>query len=411
MTDIEVPQRVPHPMVYLVLILPFGAVNGYLTVALAYSLSRSGLSVASVGLLIALFFVPQTWKFLWAPIVDTTLSRKGWYLIGACLSAVGVLAMSMFSVHASDVPMLSVFVVLASLATTLLGMSVESLMAHDTPDSQKGRAAGWFQAGNLGGSGLGGGAALWLAQTVSYPWVTGAALATCFMLCCIALRFIAEPPHTQRQLRIGRKLIDVLQDLWRVSRSRSGYLALLVVFLPIGSGAASNLWSAVADDWHASAHTVELVTGAMSGIVSALGCLAGGYICDRFNRKSTYVAYGLLLVMCALAMAFAARTEVKYVEFTMAYAFVNGLGYAGFSAVTLEAIGQGAAATKYNLFASLSNMPIAYLTALEGWAHSRWGANGFLLVDAGLGAAGIVVFTAVVALTAQRNVPVGAEVL
>jgi MFS family permease len=411
MTDIEIPRHVPHPIIYLALILPFGAVNGYLTVALAYSLSRAGMSVASVGLLIALFFVPQTWKFLWAPIVDTTLSRKGWYLIGAVLSAVGVLAMSMFSVHPSDITLLTVFVVLASIATTLLGMSVESLMAHDTPDGQKGRAAGWFQAGNLGGSGLGGGAALWLAQTVSFPWAAGAALATCFMLCCIALRFIAEPPHPQRQSSIGRKFMVVLHDLWRVSRSRSGYLALLVVFLPIGSGAASNLWSAVADDWRASAHTVELVTGSLNGIVSAIGCLIGGYVCDRFNRKSTYVAYGLMLVAIALAMAFAARTEVIYIEFTLAYAFVNGLGYAGFSAVTLEAIGQGAAATKYNLFASLSNMPIAYLTALEGSAHARWGASGFLFVDAGLGLAGILIFCLVVALTARPPVPIAAEVL
>jgi len=116
-------------------------------------------------------------------------------------------------------------------------------------------------------------------------------------------------------------------------------------------------------------------------------------------------------VLCALGMALAARTEVKFVEFTMAYAFVNGLGYAGFSAVTLEAIGQGAAATKYNVFASLSNMPIAYLTALEGWAHGRWGASGFLFVDAGLGVVGIVVFTVVVALTAIPPVLIGAEAL
>jgi MFS transporter, PAT family, beta-lactamase induction signal transducer AmpG len=411
MTDIQPPRRAPHPFIYLVLILPFGAVNGYLTVALAYSLSRSGMSVANVGLLIALFFIPQTWKFLWAPIVDTTLNRKSWYVIGAFLSAFGVLAMSVFAVHASDVPMLSVFVVVASLATTFLGMSVESLMAHDTPDSQKGRAAGWFQAGNLGGSGLGGGAALWLAQAVPVPWITGGALAICFILCCGALWFIAEPLHTLRKQSISGKLLDVLRDLWRVSRSRSGYLALLLVFLPICSGAATNLWSAAADDWHASAHTVELVTGAMSGIVSAIGCLIGGYVCDRYNRKSTYIVYGWLLVLCALGMIFAARTEATYIEFTMAYAFVNGLGYAGFSAVTLEAIGQGAAATKYNLFASLSNMPIAYLTALEGWAHGHWGASGFLFVDAVLGIVGIVVFTAVVALTGRVAVPMSAEVL
>src|ERR1039457_6694624 len=130
MTIIADPRRAPHPIVYLVLYLPFGAVNGYLTVALAYSLSQSGMSVANVGLLIALFLIPQTWKFLWAPIVDTTLSRKAWYVIGATLSALGVTAMAVFSAHASDLAVLCIFVLVASVATTFLAMSVESMMAY-----------------------------------------------------------------------------------------------------------------------------------------------------------------------------------------------------------------------------------------------------------------------------------------
>jgi predicted MFS family arabinose efflux permease len=210
---------------------------------------------------------------------------------------------------------------------------------------------------------------------------------------------------------IGRKLIDVVQDIWQVARSRSGYLALLVVFLPLGTGAASNLWSAVADDWRASAQTVALVNGVIGGLASALGCVVGGYLCDRLNRKFAYVAYGFIQALCVVAMALCPHTQVAYVEFTLIYAFVNGLCYAGFSAVTLEAMGLGAAATKYNLFASLSNMPIAYLTALEGWAHTQWGTNGFLYFEAAMAAAGIVVFSAVTALSARAIVPLSADTL
>jgi hypothetical protein len=36
------------------------------------------------------------------------------------------------------------------------GMSVESLMAHTTPEALKGRKGGWLQAGSPGGGGLGG---------------------------------------------------------------------------------------------------------------------------------------------------------------------------------------------------------------------------------------------------------------
>jgi len=92
-----------------------------------------------------------------------------------------------------------------------------------------------------------------------------------------------------------------------------------------------------------------------------------------------------------------------YIGFTMTYALVTGLTYAGFSAVVLEAIGLGAAATKYNVFASLSNMPIAYMTVIEGWAQTRWNVSGRLFAEAFFATAGLAVFiAAAVTLTRRR---------
>jgi len=63
------------------------------------------------------------------------------------------------------------------------------------------------------------------------------------------------------------------------------------------------------------------------------------------------------------------------VIFTCVYAFAMGLCYAAFGAVVLETIGAGAAATKDNVLAGISNAPIAYQTVIDGWGHDRWGAN------------------------------------
>jgi len=235
------------------------------------------------------------------------------------------------------------------------------------------------------------------------PWIAGAVLAVACMLCGAALLSLPEPPPIARATSYVRTLGAILKDLWEVSRARAGILALLICFLPIGTGAAANLWSAVADDWHASADTVALVTGVLAGLVSAFGCIVGGYGSDRIDRKSSYALYGLLMVIGAVAMAFAPRTEAMYIVFTLIYAFIQGLTYAAFTAVVLETIGLGAAATKYNVFASLSNMPIAYMTVVNGWAHSRWGATGMLLTEAAIGIVGIVVFVAVAMALPQRQ--------
>ncbi|HXU56555.1 MAG TPA: MFS transporter [Casimicrobiaceae bacterium] len=403
------PVRRTHPSVFLVLIVPFGAMGGYLSVAIGYQLTQAGVSVEEVAALIAASYIPQTWKFLWAPVADTTLSRKTWYLLAGLVSAVGIFVTGAVPADAASLPLLYAAVLISNVASTFLAMATESLMVYNTPPALQGRAGGWFQAGNLGGNGLGGGAGLWLAQTLPEPWMAAAAIAVACALCCAALWFVPEPPPLARTGRYGRMLLDVLKDLWQVVRARAGILALLICFLPIGSGAASNLWAAVADDWHASANTVALATGVFSGIVSALGCIFGGYGADRMDRKTAYALYGLLMALSTAAMAVAPRTETMYVVFTLIYAFIQGLTYAGFTAVVLETIGLGAAATKYNLYASLSNMPIAYMTLVDGWAHTRWGAAGLLNVEAAFGVVGIIVFIVVAMVLPRRGLPASAK--
>ncbi len=394
--------RRTHPSVFLFLIVPFGAMGGYLSVAIGYQLTQAGVGVEEVAALIAASYIPQTWKFLWAPVTDTTLSRKTWYLLAGLVSALGIFVTGAVPADAASLPLLYAAVLISNVASTFLAMATESLMVYNTPPELQGRAGGWFQAGNLGGNGLGGGAGLWLAQTLPDPWMAAAAIAVACALCCAALWFVPEPPPLARTGHYGRMLVAVLKDLWQVARSRTGILALLICFLPIGSGAATNLWAAVADDWHATANTVALVTGVFSGIVSALGCLAGGYGSDRMDRKTAYALYGLLMAVCTVAMAVAPRTETMYIVFTLIYSFIQGLTYAGFTAVVLETIGLGAAATKYNLYASLSNMPIAYMTVVDGWAHTRWGAAGLLNVEAAFGVVGIIVFIAVAMMLPRR---------
>jgi predicted MFS family arabinose efflux permease len=270
------------------------------------------------------------------------------------------------------------------------------MMAYGTHDDEKGRAAGWYMAGNLGGNGLGGGAGLWLAQYLPAAWMAGAIVALLCLLCGLALTWIDEPADQLRQPRVVAGLRDVLVDTWAVARSHLGWIALVLCFMPLGTGAATGLWSAAARDWQASANTVALVTGLMSGIISAAGCLGGGWLCDRMDRKGAYALFGALQALCIFTMALLPHGELQYIVLTSLYAFINGFCYAAFAAYTLEAIGRGAAATKFNVFASLSNLPIWYVTIIDGWAYARWGANGMLYTEASLAAVGLLVFGGIV---------------
>ncbi|MEO6833123.1 MAG: MFS transporter, partial [Chitinophagaceae bacterium] len=126
--------------------------------------------------------------------------------------------------------------------------------------------------------------------------------------------------------------------------------------------------------------------------ISAVGCMVGGWLCDRMNRRSAYLLFGLLAAACAVWMAYAPKTELMFILGTSIYAFTTGLCYAGFTAFTLEAIGKGAAATKYNIFAALSNAPIYFMTYIVGDAYAKHGAKRMLDIEAVYAVGAILVF-------------------
>jgi MFS family permease len=403
-----------HPFLFLVLFIPFGAVQGFLTVALAYELKKKGIDTGDIAIVVGLSYVCLLLKWLWAPLVDTLLTRKIWYVGSTLLCGLGfwLAGRAAMGEHPSLV-LVSAWLTLSNFTATLLAMAVESLMAATIADDRRGSAGGWSQAGNLGGQGVGGGLSLWLIESHGFTEAqSGAALGLLCALCCLALRWVddARPllkvdGHVESAGHLGvvANLKAIGSDLWELLRSRTGILALMICLLPIGSGAAQNLWSPIADEWHASADVVAFVTGAMSGVISAIGCLAGGWLCDRMDRKAAYCLFGLLLAAAAVGMALCPHTSNQYTFWTSAYAFVVGLCYAAYCAVVLEAIGQTAAATKFSFLSAVSNSPIMLMTFVDGAANTRWGTNGMLWTDAWCGVAGIVVFAAVAGGTRRRD--------
>jgi MFS family permease len=348
----------------MVLILPYGTIGGYALVTLPYQLKMAGVSVAQITALSALVILPQTWKFFWAPVVDVTLDQRKWYVISGVFTAMGIAAIGFFPPTRASLTALSIIVFTASAAASFLGMACESLIAHATPDELRGQVAGWYQAGNLGGVGIGGGLGLELAQHLPAPWMASTMVAALCLLCCAALLWAPEAEPAFERGNLFQKLTETTGELWQVVRQRSGVLALILCFLPIATGAAP--FAAMATEWRASDHTVALISGVLGGVISALGCLVGGWVCDRMDRKDAYVWFGIFQAASGIAMALLARTETMYVVLTSIYAFGSGLAFAAFSAFVLEAIGKGAAATKYNALASLSNIPIYYMTNIDG---------------------------------------------
>jgi len=391
---------VRYPVVFALLFAPFGISSGYVGVTMGFLLARAGLPTAMIATLIALSVFPQTWKVLWAPLVDTVGNPKLWYGLGTATVGGTILAMSVLPMTRAEVPVLSALVIFSSVASTLVSMSTEIFMANQTPPELRGRASGWSQAGNLGGNGIGGGIGLLLAEHVGQAWVSGAVLAAICFACWAGMLALPKLRRTASEHSYFRDLIQVAVDVWSVARSRIGYLALVIMVLPIASGAMP--WSAVASEWHAGGDLVAMVNGIGGGLASMVGAMAAAFVCDRLDPKRAYCLFGILVGLAAAAMTLLARSPTVFTVFVLLYNAMVGAGYTGYAAIVLEAIGKKSAATNWNLMAALSNAPITLMGIFDGWMHDRYGTDAMLLGELALPAVTIVLFGLLVVATRPR---------
>jgi len=253
---------------------------------------------------------------------------------------------------------------------------------------------------------LGGGIGLWLLDHMPSPWQAGLVLAVLTLACCIPLRFVPDVPAEASACNLWGAVKHVGSDMWQVLKSPRGILCGTLCFVPVGTGAAGGVLAQaqVAAHWGAHAGEVELVQGLLSGGVSMMGCLAGGYICAHLlGSRTAYAVFGGLMTAVTAVMAVTAPTVGAYIGFNLAYAFTMGLCFAAYASVVLEAIGKGHAATKYNGFSSLSNAPVWYMGLVLAKAETRWGPNAMLLTESALAIVGILVFATTAAIVRRSR--------
>jgi len=156
-----------RPFVFFFLVLPYGISSGFVSITLPFVLTRFGFSVALAASIVAIGVSANLWRFLWGPVADLTLTARRWYLLGLGTSAATLLLVALLPLHQNAVAILMAVVFVSQVAGTLIVLPVGGLMAHTVAEKAKGRAAGWYQAGNLGGNGIGGGVGVWLASLIS----------------------------------------------------------------------------------------------------------------------------------------------------------------------------------------------------------------------------------------------------
>ena len=389
--EIDIATRSLPAPVFGMLTLPLGIQTGFASVTLGYVLSHHGFSVAAVAGLIGLSLLPSTWRFLVGPFIDVSLTPRLWYLLSNGLMSLSFLGVALVPLELASLPILSLLVFTLGVTSNVAGSAKYAVVATTVPSHHRGAVAGWMQAGNLGGTGLGGGIGLMIATQFGMSVAAVSLAAGCILLSLPMLW--ARTPRQSAGVGLGPQAAGLWRAMWALLCTRDGILAIIASVLPVGLGAAATLLSAVAGDWSASANEVALATGILGGLASMPGCIAGGYLANRFGARPAFIIAGLVGGCGEAAMALAPHTPVMFMGFVLLNNVLLGVAWGALTAVTLEVLKPAGAATVGAVLASVSNLPVVVGIMFIGAVQIRHGSATMLLVEAGLAVLSVITYS------------------
>jgi PAT family beta-lactamase induction signal transducer AmpG len=393
--------REPSPLVFLVLGIPGGICFGFITITFPFMASHAGLPVALTASAVAMGALAYALRVLWAPLADICLTFKRWCMLATIGIVALLIATSAIALVPANVPLLSLCLFLVGALGCAQSTPVAGLMAYNIADVRKGTASGYFMCGNMGGTAAGGALGVFLASHAG-GLVSAAVLSLLCVLPLPALLLVSQEERLSSKGRILSHLRAVFSDLWVTIKNWRAVFVIALVMTPVGLGASSYIFAAIAPEWHVSADLLAVLLGVGSTLASLLGCLAAGWLCDRLDSLQVFMAAGLLVVLAGVVLALGPRSSSAFSGSTLAYMFAVGAANSAYLAMILKVIGQGAAAFKYAALNSLGNFPTAYMTAFNGWIHDRAGVTMMLLVEAGVCLALIILFEGLRRVTLRR---------
>lgn len=390
--------------------MPGGINVGFNLVALPFWMTQAGISVERASSVVALSLLAASWKAILAPLVDLGSRRRNWFLLGNIVAAFCIL-LSFRALESGSWQWLSALLFGMNTAMAFAENALTSLCATMVHPRNKSIASGYYSVGQLCWGGLFGALMLTLHEPphlLGYTLPAMSLHSISLLMICVVILFsslvtvIDEPVASRKQLR--QHALQIAKDVWRVLRSFAGWSCLLICLSPLGSTAATNLFGMFASDYGVSATTVAMVTGIGFVGTSGLGAMIGGWVAARYGARATYLGSAAVLGLCGLAMALSPAQPFFYVFWCLAYSVVSGAIYSSFFALIFGLIEPSPGATTLcGILVGASNIPLSYVTFLDGRMYRHGGRVGLLLSDAASNFIGVLMIGVVLYLISRRK--------
>lgn len=370
-----------RPWLFAFLIAPDAVISlGLVGGALTFLLRNEGVDPARAASISALIALPHAIYFLWGPITDFWMRRRTWLMFAAATAAAALLA-------AFHQPTLATSWAVGLLfASACIGVVVPAacggMMGTLASETNKRRASSAYQSGSLAI----GGAVVFLLVSCGGRFALGQlgwiVAAMVFLPSLFALAASPQPLVQEHSPR------ETATRIWREFKSTflrwEALPYALLVASPCASGAMIGLLPELARDYGVNGAQVAWINGLVGALLTAAGALAASLIPVRVRAPIAFMVAGLVNAATLALLSLGPQRPFIYYAGTVFYLFTIGAGYALFTGVALEFLGGSgkSGSSRYAIINSLGNLPVVYMTWLDGRGYAHWGPRGMPAADA-----------------------------
>lgn len=369
-----------RPWLFAFLIAPDAVISlGLVGGALAFLLRNEGIDPARAASINALIALPHAIYFLWGPITDFWFQRRIWLLIASAATAATIV----FAFHLPRLgsPWGVGLLFLAASLAVLTPSACGGMMAALRSELNRRRASSFYQTGSLAIGAL----AVFAIASLSARFSLGAlGMVVAVLIVLPALAALAAPREPIVSEHTLRK--TVLRILGECNSTFLRWEAIpyaLVILCPAGSGAMIGLLGALARDYGVSGRQVAWINGIGGALLTSAGAIAASFVPVRVRATVAYLVSGLINAATTAILALGPMRPSVYLAGSVLYLFTVGASYALFTAVLLEFLGDSgkSGGGRYSIVNSLGNVPVVYMTWLDGRGYALWGPRGMPGLD------------------------------
>lgn len=388
-----------------ILYISEGIPYGFSSTAMVAFMRIEGLSLEQIGAFVAAIFIPWSFKWVWAPMIDIVKlkrfgGRKAWITLCTCMMIMTLMFVA-FVDFVANFKFLLWMIVLNNFFCATQDVAIDSLAVSTLRHDERSTGNGFMFGGQYLGIGLGGGGAL----AVSGLWGFNASLIYVSALMLLNLLFVlvyihdddAKIPDAPRRVSGFSHFVSTLgafvRDVYTgfIESGSGPRFGVLFALLPVGAMAlAYALLGTIQVDYGLTEVQISRLSVAAS-FTSGFGCVIGGMLGERFGIKRVTATFYLMTVLPTLLLAHQIGTVgltnislVLLCATILSHSLLFGMAYAVRIAIFMGMTNPAVAATQFTAYMALSNVAISIGNYWQGMVAERMNYQTALYLDAAI---------------------------